>query len=64
MSSFNSKKNKISDLWNQDEINNNNTNKLERLTIKLNPIIFNKKIIEISILENYPVEFDSGGIGG
>ncbi len=61
---LNSRKNKENYIWKQNSINQNNTENLSRLQIKVNPVIFNKKIVEITLLENYVIEFSAGGVEG
>lgn len=62
--SFETKKNKIRTTWEQVEDNKGNIdNNLKKITIKLNPAHFNKKLVKITVL-NQEVVSDPGDGGG
>lgn len=61
---LNSTKNKLKNLWTDTQDNQTSIVKLKRLTVKLHPSTFTKKITEISILEKYRVPLSSEGVAG
>ena len=50
---FNQQKKKIRSLWERVELSQNETEDLKRISIRMNPVAFTKKIVRIELLNEY-----------